>query len=129
MQLSKVRNSICLLVFLAFGAAQVFAQGGSTGSLAGTVADPSGAVVSGAKVVCKNGETGQEFTVTTSGNGTFNVPSLGAAAYSVTVTAQGFKQVVIHNVKVDVGKASSVNVALEVGQTNDTVTVVGVGGE
>src|SRR5215475_10382660 len=78
MQLSKVRNFICLLVFLAFGAALAFAQGGSTGSLAGTVADPSGAVVSGAKGVVKNGETGQEFTATTSDNGTFNVPSLGA---------------------------------------------------
>ena len=114
MQLSGVRSFICLVVFLAFGGAPAYAQGGSTGSLAGTVADPSGAVVSGAKVVVKNGETGQEFTATTSDNGTFNVPSLGAAAYTVTVTAQGFKQAVVQNVKVDVGKASSVNVALEV---------------
>jgi carboxypeptidase family protein/TonB-dependent receptor-like protein len=129
MQLSKVRNFICLVAFLLFSNAPAFTQGGSTGSLAGTIADPSGAVVSGAKVVVKNGETGQEFTATTSDNGTFNVPSLGAAAYTVTVTAQGFKQAIVQNVKVDVGKASSVNIALEVGQTSDTVTVVGVGGE
>lgn len=47
----------------------------------------------------------------------------------MTVTTTGFKQAVVQNVKVDVGKASSINVTLEVGQTTDTVTVVGVGGE
>lgn len=82
MQFSKVRELICLIVFLPFSNALACAQGGSTGSLAGIVADPSGAVVSGAKVVVRGAETGQEFATTTSDNGTFNVPSLGAGAYT-----------------------------------------------
>ncbi len=76
MQFSKVRKVIRLIVFLTFGAAIAYAQGGSTGSLAGIVTDPSGAVVSGARVVVKSAETGLEFATTTSDNGTFNVPPM-----------------------------------------------------
>lgn len=68
--------------------------------------------MSRAKVVVKSNETGQEFATTTSDNGTFNIPSLGTGAYIVTVTTQGFKQAVIQNVKVDVGKASSIQRSL-----------------
>jgi hypothetical protein len=109
--------------------ATALAQGGSTGSIAGTVADQSGAVVSNATVVVKNTQTGQEYTTTTSSSGAFTVPSLGSGVYTVTVTASGFKQAVATDVKVDVGKASSVNIALEVGAATDTVSIVGAGGE
>jgi hypothetical protein len=111
------------------GSVAGFAQGGSTGSIAGTVADQSGAVVSNAAVVIKNAQTGQEYTATTATNGTFTVPSLGSGVYTVTVTAAGFKQAVASEIKVDVGKASSVNIALEVGAATDTVSIVGAGGE
>jgi hypothetical protein len=105
------------------------AQTGSNGSLAGTVADPSGAVVAGATVIVKNKGTGQEFTTTTADNGTFNVPTLGSGLYSVTVNAPGFKQAVAQDVKVDVGKPSSINITMEIGAASDTVNIVGTGGE
>ncbi|MFY0045932.1 hypothetical protein ABTP85_20025, partial [Acinetobacter baumannii] len=47
----------------------------------------------------------------------------------MTITAQGFKQAVLQEVKIDVGKASSVNVALEPGQITESVTITGAGGE
>jgi len=129
MDYTKARIILYLVVFLTLGSVIALAQGGSTGSLTGTVADPSGAVVAGAKVVVKSNETGQEFTTNTSDNGTFSVPSLGTGTYTVTVTAQSFKQALVKDVKVDVGKASSVMIALEIGQTSEVVTIVGVGGE
>ena len=119
-------TSACLLVALC--ALLVYAQT-PTGALAGTVTDPSGAVVAGAAVVVKSDETGQEFTTQTADNGTFNVPALSSGTYTVTITAHGFKKAVAQRVKVAVGTPSSINLTLEVGEVSDTVTVIAVGGE
>ena len=105
----------------------VFAQTSTTGSIAGAITDPTGAVVVGAQVVIKNNGTSAESTVNTTDNGTFNVPSLATGVYTVTITATGFKQMVVTDVKVDVAKASTVNVQLEIGAPTETVTVVGSG--
>jgi hypothetical protein len=105
------------------------AQGSSTGSLGGTVTDPAGAVVSGVSVTVRNNATGVESAATTSENGTFNVPALPAGTYTVTFSMRGFKKSVVENAKVDVGAPSSINVVLSTGDVNETVTVVGEGGE
>src|ERR1041384_3957057 len=117
---------LLVLLIVALSGISAFAQGGSTGSIAGTAYDPKGAVVAGATVVVKNIATNQEQTTQTSGEGTFTVPSLVAGVYTVTITATGFKQAVVTEVKVDVGKPSSIRVELEIGSANETVTV-GVG--
>src|SRR5919106_5716160 len=104
-----------------------FAQTSTTGSIAGAVTDQTGAVVAGAEVVIRNVGTSAESTVTTTDNGTFNVPSLPTGMYTLTIQAAGFKQMVVTEVKVDVAKASSVNVALEIGAPNESVTIVGSG--
>ena len=101
---------------------------GSSGSLSGVVVDPKGAVVAGATVTVKNVATSQENTTETSNDGTFSVPSLATGVYTATINASGFKQAFVTDIKVDVGKVSSINVELEIGSANETVTVVG-GGE
>ena len=103
----------------------VFAQTGSTGSLSGTVLDPKGAVVAGAAVKVVSKATGQEFSSQTTDDGTFTIPTLTAGIYTATVTASGFKQSVVTDIKIDVGKPSSINVELEIGAANEIVTVVG----
>ena len=127
-----MRNGLrtVLLVLFALGVCVVpaFAQAGSTGSLSGTIVDPKGAVVAGASVKVVSKATGQEFSAQTSDDGTFTVPSLTAGIYTATVTAGGFKQSVVTDIKIDVGKPSSINVELEIGAANEIVTVVG-GGE
>jgi len=117
------------LVLLTLAVSSVIAFGqGSTGSLSGTVVDPKGAVVAGATVVVKNVGTNQENTTQTSGEGTFNVPSLVSGVYIATINAAGFKQAVVTDIKIDVGKPSSISIGLEIGSANESVTVVG-GGE
>ena len=123
-----LRQCLLLLLLVTLSALTALAQGGSNGSIAGSVVDPKGAVVPGATVVIKSAATGQENTTQTSSEGTFNVPALTAGVYTATITAAGFKQAVVTEIKVDVGKPSSINVELEVGSANETVTVVG-GGE
>ncbi|MFL6207718.1 MAG: carboxypeptidase regulatory-like domain-containing protein [Pyrinomonadaceae bacterium] len=117
-------RSVAAFVLLTLCGLLAFGQGTSvSGSITGAVADPTGAVVAGASVTVKNNATLVEYTAETSDNGTFSVPGLGTGLYTVTISAQGFKQTVVSEVKVDVGKPTSINVALELGQVTETVTI------
>lgn len=131
-KLTPLTKSIALYslsVLLAFGFfSSSFGQVSSTGSLAGTVVDPNGAVVVGATVIVKNDATNQEFKAVTGGEGVFHIPSLNSGVYTATVTTTGFKRTVVTEIKIDAGKPSSIMVALEVGTANESVTVTG-GGE
>ncbi|HET6976815.1 MAG TPA: carboxypeptidase-like regulatory domain-containing protein [Pyrinomonadaceae bacterium] len=119
-----------LLVLLTVGlcALPALGQGASTGSLSGTVTDPKGAVVAGATVTVKNTGTNQEFSTQTNNNGAYSIPTLSSGVYTASIAAAGFKQIAVTEIKIDVGKASTINVELEIGSQNETVTVVG-GGE
>jgi Carboxypeptidase regulatory-like domain len=73
--------------------AQIFAQGGATGGISGTVQDPSGAVVSHADVRITNQDTGfLERVVRTGGDGTFTAPLLPVGSYTLTIEAAGFAE-------------------------------------
>jgi len=107
----------------------VLAQVTTTGSISGSVTDPTGAVVANASLTAKNIETGAESTATTSDNGTFNIPQLTRGVYRVTIqSGSGFKRAEVTSVKVDVGSPTTLNVMLELGTPQETVTIVG-GGE
>lgn len=115
-----------VLAFLAICGLPVLGQ--TTSSLTGTVTDPTGAVVPGASVVVKNNETGQEYTAKTNDDGVFTIPSLATGMYTATISVKNFKQAKVTEIKIDVGKPSSIAVALEIGSQAETVTIVG-GGE
>ncbi len=101
----------------------------TTGSISGIVHDPNDAVIANATVTVTENATGASRTTTTADNGTFNIPTLSTGTYTVTIEAGGgFKKAQVTNVKVNVGQPSSINVALEIGTPQETVTVVG-GGE
>src|SRR5581483_12243691 len=68
-----------------------FAQGGGQAAISGTVVDPTGAAISGAKVTVTQKGTSAHRVVVADANGAFNVPSLLPATYTVAVQAPGFK--------------------------------------
>lgn len=100
----------------------VFGQS-NKGGITGTVTDQNGAVVPGATVVITNVGTNQKQTLTTSDSGAFSASSLEPVTYSVQVEMSGFKRTLIDKVKVDTALITTVNVTLETGTIDQTVTV------
>jgi hypothetical protein len=94
----------------------------STGSIQGTITDPSGAVVPGANVTITSSATGRMITMNTSGAGFYNSGALIPCEYTVKVEVKGFKTVVLP-VTVQVGVTSPGNVQLELGQETTVISV------
>ncbi len=94
----------------------------STGSIQGAVTDPSGAVVSGAKVSITDKSTGQVIRVATNSSGIYSSGALTPSNYTVRVEAGGFKATELP-VTVQVGNTTNGNVKLQVGQGSETVEV------
>src|SRR5437868_6525343 len=94
------------------------------GSIQGTVTDPAGAVVSGAKITISHKATGQVSTTTSSTSGTYNSGGLIPGDYVVRVEAPGFKTTQLP-VTVQVAVTASGNIKLEIGQTSTVVEVQG----
>ena len=95
----------------------------SSGSIQGTVTDPSGAVVSGATVSITNKATGQVFKTTTNAAGAYTSGALVPGDYVVHVEASGFKAAEIP-VVVQVGTIGTANMALQMGQGSMTIEVL-----
>jgi hypothetical protein len=114
-------------MILAVAGAPAFAQGTSTSSLAGTVVDSSGGALPGATITAKNNATGVTFTAVSSGTGDFNIPALPIGTYTVTVSLQSFKTVVLNDVVLNVGVPATVRPVLEVGNVTETVEVTAAG--
>jgi Carboxypeptidase regulatory-like domain len=94
-----------------------------TGNISGTVTDPSGAVIAGAKVVVTNTATGVSTTLTSNDQGIYNAPDLVVGPYQVSVSKAGFQTTVQKNINLTVGKQWVANVTLQVGQATQTVTI------
>jgi hypothetical protein len=94
----------------------------STGSISGTVTDPSGAVVDGARIVITNTGTGQALNLTSNSAGAFSSGPLDPGSYKVQVSAKGFSSV-SQNVTVQVGNAATINPKLQVGQESQVIEV------
>ena len=112
------------VVFVLLAAVSLSAQT-FRGTILGTVTDPSGAVVAGAKVTVKNTGTGLERSTETSGDGSYSVPELPIGTYNVTVTQAGFQTFVATGVTVDVAAERRVDAAMKTGQISTKVEVSG----
>src|SRR5437763_11596998 len=102
--------------------ASVWAQS-DRGTLTGTVSDQSGAAVPRAAVVAREGSSGAEFQVATTDTGNFTIALLPAGSYDLTVTASGFKAHLQKGITIDVAQIARLDVVLQVGSINDSVTV------
>jgi len=94
-----------------------------TSGIEGTVSDPTGAVVPGATVTIKNEETGASQTAQTQDSGSFRFTTLPSSAFTVSVSAQGFKTTVQEHIQLPVAETKTVNIRMVVGGTDSTVTV------
>ena len=100
-----------------------FAQSQTTGRIAGTVKDQTGAVIVGAEVIASNVTTGEDRRVTTDDAGNYNLPLLPPGSYHLSITARGFKRAVFDQVRVAITETSTVNADLAVGATEEAVAI------
>lgn len=92
-------------------------------SIAGTVTDPSGAVVSGAKLQLQNMGTKDIRQQTSDAKGSFIFNNLLPGTYEISASAAGFKDFVRENMKLRANTAATVNVAFQVGAAQQKVVV------
>lgn len=108
----------CLLIFAGFtGFAQI-----NAGRLVGTVASSDG-VVSGASITITDDQTGRQRQLASAADGTFSIPQLDVGTYTIKVTATGFKTYTAKEVKIDIGREYSLNIMLEIGAVQESVTI------
>ena len=115
-----LRVCLVLLLVVAF-AGVVSAQ--TTGTLRGTIKDPSGAVVAGAKVTVTLAGTQNMRLATADENGNYLIVELPVGHYTFAVDAPGFKHFEITDVQIDLGHVVVENADLQLGAANQTVTV------
>src|SRR5713226_1458960 len=95
----------------------------TSGTITGTLTDPSGAVVPGATVSVVNERTGAARETATNEQGSFSFPELEAGTYRLTVNKSGFKKLTERNVELHVADVTSLNVKMEMGAATETVVV------
>ena len=95
-----------------------------TGTIEGTVVDPMGGLIRGAKVTATNTDTGTQTIKTTDDAGKYSLP-VAAGPYNVEVEAHGFQRMLQENVHVQPGEHVGLNLKLTVGGASETITVSG----
>ncbi len=112
-----------LLLLLALPASFVQAQLVG-GTINGQVVDPSNAAVDHAEVLIRNEETGGERHLITTADGAFSAPSIPVGVYAVSVTRDGFAPLKRTGIGLTVGQSIHLQLALTVGNVQQSVTVV-----
>jgi hypothetical protein len=115
------RFQLTLLLLLTF--AFPLSASGPTGTITGTITDPSGALIPQARVVVRDEGTNATRDARSNDNGDYTVALLPPGRYSVSVESKGFRRSVIHGVTLDVDQTVRVDFALVVGAVTESVIV------
>jgi hypothetical protein len=122
--MSSIRKLTLEAVFAVCFGSLLFAQGGASGAITGTVEDASGAVLSGAKVNIVSDATGQSVRqLTTDSSGTFTATLLPVGSYSVEVSAAGFATTKFPNIVVRITETTRLTAPLRVTTAKEIVEV------
>lgn len=114
---------ICVILSLGFFLADhAFAQT-VTGSIYGTVADPSGAIIPGAAVTATNVGTNEAHTTKSNASGQYLFPVLSPGRYEVSSAASGFSTIVQNDVRLAANQNVNVSFVMKIGETSTTVKV------
>lgn len=92
-------------------------------SLRGTVSDPTGAVIPGATITLTNKDTGAAQKAISNGAGIYTFNGLAPAPYSIKVERNGFQSKVLQNVQIIPEQANTLDIKMQVGKAQQTVTV------
>jgi len=116
-------HRLSLVAFLALLVAMPAYAQKITGTIRGTVTDPTGAIIAGAKVTVKNEDTGLTRSSTTSSAGIFSFAELPVGSYRVEVEHPGFKAEVRSKVTLNVADTRAVDIQLATGDISEVVNV------
>lgn len=117
---------LCQAARLALGVmaltSSAFAQD-TRGTFTGTVTDPSGAAIAGAKLSAQNTQTNVTVQGTTGSDGSYLIPYLPPGPYTVTVESQGFKRLLRQGIELRISERVTLDFRLEIGATQESVNV------
>jgi hypothetical protein len=126
----QVLSLILVLAVVCFSSAlPMWGQSTSTGTVAGSVTDPSGAVVASATVTLTDTTTNVTRTTTTNASGRYIIVDVNPGVYNVSISKAGFATTKAENQEVQVGASVTLNLALQVGGANVVVEVAATGTE
>ena len=115
--------SYCRIAVLFVCAASLALAQTATSIIHGTVADTSGAVIAGATVTATETETQSAYTVVTNADGNYVFPAVRPGRYSVSCELASFRKAVREGVLVEVNQRARVDIALQVGEVREVVSV------
>src|SRR5258708_3518131 len=119
----KMKNTLLLLALFATSASSVLAQSAS-GTILGSVKDPSGAGVANATVTIVNQSTGLRGEIPTESGGDFAAPYVPLGSYKVTAKAPGFKTTERGPITLEVDQKARLDFMLTLGEVSETVSVI-----
>ena len=122
--LNRFRVRALLVLFLGLSPVAALAQQ-ETATIAGAVADGSGAIVPGATVTATNVQTGISVKTQADQDGTYVIPSLRPGEYTVTAESTGFQKTIRTGVTLQVAQVARIDMTLQAGQITESVEVVG----
>lgn len=112
------------VAFFITGVPSAYAQGITTGTIAGTVVDPQGSAIVGAQIKAVDASTGATSVSVSGSDGSFSLRDLPIGAYSVTISATGFGTLKVGDVTVTAGNVDQLGKeTLAIGGNNSEVVV------
>jgi Carboxypeptidase regulatory-like domain len=119
----RVNRAALRFPFLFLATSGCVLWGAATGSLSGTVRDPSGAVIPAAALTLENTALKTRYRAISDGKGFYSFPTLPVGHYDLMIEAPGFKTEKKTDLIVDADAALTVDASMEVGEKTETVTV------
>ena len=116
-------TTVLFFLWCPLAAGLVHAQSTGRGNIVGTVTDPNGAVIPSATVTAKNTETNVAIATQTNNTGYFELDSLDAGPYQVSVASTGFQKYVQNGIVLNASASLDLKLVLKIGSANAVVTV------
>jgi hypothetical protein len=116
-------TALCVVVAISLLVPTLLPAQGASGRILGRVADPTGAVLAGAKITLLNEATGISRDANTNDSGDFSFVEVVPGTYTVQFELNGFKRNVQKSVIVDVNQVVTLNSTLQIGGSQETVEV------